>query len=175
MIEVAGDIPRRFHARFYVTFLQGLSLSGFSHGTKRDFVPTPDGGQEVVSVQFVHPSEALRACENKEMTLMPPQYYLISTLAEILSGAGSSEAQRERVRELSGGAFGRMVVFPRQVKLGGGRVVLAYGGDELVDGPVGARHRSTIKPGPGGVLTEIDLQRNVDVFGRGGPTWNVKL
>lgn len=82
---------------------------------------------------------------------MPPQYYLISTLAEVLDGDRCSEAQRERVRQLSEGAFGKMVVVPRQVKIGDGRVVLAYGGDELAGGPVGARHRSVIKPGPGGV------------------------
>lgn len=171
---------RRFHARFYVTFLQGTSLSGFSHGTKRDFIPTPDGGQEVISARFVHPSEALRVNRSRGMTFMPPQYYLISTLAEILSGNRNDEAQRERVRQLSEGVFGRMVVVPRQLKLEDGRVALVYGGDELVDGPVGARHRSTVKPGPGGVSliafvfgifadagqvpTEIDLQRNIDVF-----------
>jgi hypothetical protein len=82
---------------------------------------------------------------------MPPQHYLINTLAEILSGDRNSEGQRMRVRQLSEGPFGRMVVLPRQSKLGDGRVVLAYEGDELVGGPSGARHRSVIRPGPGGV------------------------
>jgi len=82
---------------------------------------------------------------------MPPQYYLISILAEILSGGRNSQGQRARVRLLSEGAFGRMVILPRQSKLGDGRLLLAYEGDELVDGPLGARHRSVIKPGQGGV------------------------
>jgi len=82
---------------------------------------------------------------------MPPQYYLISTLAGILTGDRNSEAQRMRVRQLSQGGFGRMVILPRQSKLGDGRVLLAYEGDELVNGPLGARHRSIIKPGQGGV------------------------
>ena len=85
------------------------------------------------------------------MRFMPPQHYLISTLAEILSGDENGEAQRERVRQLSQREFGRMVVLPRVLRLGDGRLVMVYEGDELVDGPVGARHRSTIKPGPGGV------------------------
>ena len=85
------------------------------------------------------------------MLLMPPQYYLISTLAEILTGDWNSEAQRVRVREVAEGGFGGMIVNPRQSKVGDGRVLLAYEGDELVDGSVGARHRSVIKPGPGGV------------------------
>ena len=142
---------RRFHARFYVTFLHDTSLSGFSHGAKQDFIPTPDGGEEIISARFIHPSEALQAFRMKEMVFMPPQYYLISTLAEILSGGRNSEAQRTRVRQLSEGAFGRMVILPRQSKFEGGRLLLAYEGDELVDGPSGARHRSIIKAGKGGV------------------------
>ena len=151
-----GCYCRRFHARFYVTFLCGTSLSGFSRGAKQDFIPTPDGGQEVISARFIHPSEALRAHRAKEMMFMPPQYYLISVLAGILSGDRSSEAQRTRVRELSGGAFGRMVILPRQSKLGDGRLLFAYEGDELVDGPLGARHRSIVKPGPGGVSSTTE-------------------
>jgi len=85
------------------------------------------------------------------MALMPPQYYLISTLAEILSSSRNTEAQRMQVRRLSGGAFGRMVILPRQSKLESGRFLLAYEGDEVVDGPLGARHRSIIKAGQGGV------------------------
>ena len=142
---------RRFHTRFYVTFLHGPSLSGFSHGAKQDFVPTPDGGQEVISARFVHPSEALRACRMKKIVLMPPQYYLINTLAEILTGDRNSEIQRARVREISEGAFGKMVILPRHSKLEDGRVVFAYVGDEVVGGPVGARHRTVMRPGPGGV------------------------
>ena len=86
---------------------------------------------------------------------MPPQYYLISTLAEILAGDQNSEAQRMRVRRLAEGAFGGMVILPRQSKFGDGRGLLAYEGDELVDGPVGARHRSIIKLGPGGVSSVV--------------------
>ena len=142
---------RRFHARFYITFLQDTSLFGFSHGAKQDFIPTPDGGQEVISTRFIHPSEALRAHRTKEMMFMPPQYYLISALAEILSGDRNTEDQRVRVRRLAGGAFGGMVIHPRQSKLGDGRVLLVYEGDELVNGPAGARHRAIMKPGSGEV------------------------
>ena len=136
-----------------------LSRRAFPHGTmEREFVPTPDGGREVVSARFVHPSEALRLHRSKEMRFMPPQYYLISTLAEIMSGEQSlSRAQRGRVRQLSEGVFGTMVVLPRTFKVGDGTVVFAYGGDELVGGPVGARHRSTIRPGPGGVSMTASL------------------
>lgn len=157
---------RRFHARFYVTFLRGTTLSGFSHGAKQDFIPTPDGGQEVISTQFIHPTDALQACRAKEMVFMPPQYYLISTLAEILTGNQNSEAQRTRVRELSEGPFGRMVILPRQSKLGDGRWLLAYEGDEMAGGPLGARHRSIIKLGAGGVSSTMEYRQFADSKGR---------
>jgi len=51
----------------------------------------------------------------------------------------------------NGCGFDGMIVIPRQSKLGDGRVLFACEGDELVDGPVGARHRSIIKPGLRGV------------------------
>ena len=82
---------------------------------------------------------------------MPPQYYLISTLAEILTGDRNSEEQRMRVRQLADSAFGGMVILPRRSKLGDGRELFVYEGDELAGGPVGTRHRAIIKPGPGGV------------------------
>lgn len=78
---------------------------------------------------------------------MPPQYYLISTLAEILSGSQNSEAQRTRVRQLAEGDFGRMVILPRQSKLEDGRMLLTYEGDGLVD----SRWVIKLRPGPGGV------------------------
>ena len=139
-------------------------LSGFSHGAKQDFIPTSDGGQEVISARFIHPSEALRAYKKKEMMFMPPQYYLLSILAEILSGGQNSEAQRTRIRQFSEGPFGRMVILPRQSKLEDGRVVLAYEGDELMDGLVGARHRSIIKPGPGGVSLMTEQRGQSDIY-----------
>lgn len=109
-----------------------------------------------MSARFIHPSEALRAFRMKEIAFMPPQYYLISTLAEILSGDRNSEAQRMRVRQLSDGAFGRMVILPRQSKLPDGTVLLAYDGDELVDGPLGARHRSVLGAVQGGVSSTTE-------------------
>ena len=64
-----------------------------------------------------------------------------------------------RVRQLAGGSFGGMVILPRQSKLEDGREVFACEGDGLVDGPVGARHSSVIKPGPGGVSSMRGIAR----------------
>jgi len=83
------------------------------------------------------------------MLFMPPQYYLISTLAEILYGHQSSEAQRTQVRQLSEGAFGRMVVLSQQSELEDGRIL--YEGGEPMESALGARHGLIAKLGPGGV------------------------
>lgn len=75
----------------------------------------------------------------KETVPTLPQYYLIVTLVEDLTGDRNSGAQRLGIREISEGGFLGMVILRRQSKLGDERVVLAYGGDKLVDFPVGAR------------------------------------
>jgi len=91
---------------------------------------------------------------------MPPQCCLISTLAEKLTGDRNSEAQRMRVRQIAGGGFGGMIAIPQQSKLGDGRVLFVYEGDELVDGSAGARHRSIIKPGLRGVSSTMGYSKS---------------
>jgi hypothetical protein len=59
-------------------------------------------------------------------------------LVEVFGGERTSVAQRER-RQLAGGAFGRMVVRPRQMKGGGEDRRVAFEGDEAMGGRVGAR------------------------------------
>lgn len=47
------------------------SFFGFFHGTKQDYIPTPDCGKEAISAQFVHPSEALRTKGRRGDVLAP--------------------------------------------------------------------------------------------------------
>ncbi|KAA1469375.1 hypothetical protein DENSPDRAFT_763200, partial [Dentipellis sp. KUC8613] len=159
-------LPRRFHTRFYVAFLPAIPSAGFASGATQHRLPTPDGGQEVVAAHFVHPQAALAAFRARRIQLMPPQYYLLTTLADILYGAHTTPAQAARVRALAAGAFGRMVVNPRA--LPGldkdGRSVLTYEGDEARGGPVGRLHRSLVRPTGRGGCTEIVLLRNFDIF-----------
>jgi hypothetical protein len=73
---------------------------------------------------------------------MPPQFYILSTLANILSGPVTTAEQRTKTECLSSGVFGKTTFIPR--KLGQdehGRVILALKGDEMYDGPIGCRHR----------------------------------
>jgi hypothetical protein len=121
---------------------------------------------------------------------MPPQHYILTTLADdlLLVGRQTTPRQRERVERLSAGAFGRMVICPRAGKRdANGRTTLVYEGDEARGGPRGQLHRSIMLFSPeakvGLVLrlvlalerradglentqlpTEVELLRNFDIF-----------
>ena len=146
----------RFHTRFYVAFLPSLrtsASSSFSSGvTQQHRLPTPDGGQqEVVEARFVHPLEALAEHRSKKIALMPPQHYIITTLADLLVGPPhmTTPQQRECVEQLSTGTFGRMVICPQAGKRdANGRTPLVYEGDEARGGPRGRLHRSIVTIGP---------------------------
>ena len=136
----------RFHTRFYVAFLPSSArATGFTSGVTQHRLPTPDGGQEVVEARFVHPSDALAEHRSKKIALMPPQHYILTTLADLLVGREATAHQHERVERLSAGAFGRMVISPQAGKRdANGRTALVFEGDEARGGPRGRLHRSLV-------------------------------
>lgn len=77
---------------------------------------------------------------------MPPQYYILSTLADILEGPINNAEQRAKVKELSDGLFGRMLINPRKIgEDSNGRSILTYEGDETRGGSKGRLHRALVK------------------------------
>ncbi|RDX56439.1 hypothetical protein OH76DRAFT_387682 [Lentinus brumalis] len=163
-----APLPKRFDTRFYVTFLDEARPAGFSSGDKQERLPTPDGGQEVIEARFLHPAKALEEFYAQRISLFPPQLYLLKTLAEVLQGTQNTVEQRDRVRILSQGAFGRMVINPRALQDAAAQAegfsVLTYEGDETRGGSPGRRHRSRVRFGQGGAATQILLERNFDIF-----------
>ena len=147
---------RRFHTQFYVTFLDNAPACGFSSGDKVERLPTPDGGQEVIAARFVHPSIILQECKAKQTLLMPPQFYLVTTLAAILDGNVTTPQHLQTMRTLSEGKFGRFIFNPRQLPHGSppGWSVLTYEGDESRGGAKGRLHRSLVKFEKGGVWSK---------------------
>jgi len=100
----------------------------------------------VIEARFVHPKQALDECREGKIRLMPPQYYILSTLADILQGSVNAPGHREKVVALSRGLFGRMVINP--LRLGedqDGRTILTYEGDETRGGSKGRLHRTLLK------------------------------
>ena len=136
---------RRFRTRFFVAFLPEASSSGFSTGDKEERVPTPDGGQEVVSARFIRPETAIAEYREGKITLMPPQFYLLSTLSGILRTPENTAGQREQVVTLSRGLFGHMVINPQLMRNEKGRNALTFEGDETRGGSKGRLHRVLIK------------------------------
>lgn len=109
-------------------------------------IPYTDGGQEVIEARFVHPQKALDECREGVISVMPPQYYILSTLADILQGSQNTLEQRAKVEALSSGSFGSMVINPRATgKDESGRTILTYEGDELRGGSKGRLHRALVK------------------------------
>ncbi|KAF8201778.1 NUDIX hydrolase domain-like protein [Pholiota molesta] len=156
--------PRRFHTQFYVAFLPAAPSSGFTSGAKQQRIPKHDGGQEVIEARFVHPVKALDECREGKISFMPPQYYILSTLADILHGAVNTSDQRQKVETLSHGTFGMMVINPRKIgEDQSGRSILAYEGDETRGGSKGRLHRTLVKMN-GASASDISMIRNFDVF-----------
>jgi hypothetical protein len=157
------DRHRRFHAHFFVTFLQTTPSSGnFTSGDRKQFLPTPDGGQEVISARFVHPTEALAAFERKEITLMPPQFYILKTLSELLLGSTNTVEQRERIASLSSSPFGSLVINPRGLVpppkgTPEGATVLTYEGDQSRGGPPSRLHRVVLLSDAKGVSRSVRI------------------
>ncbi|KAF8892431.1 hypothetical protein BD779DRAFT_1509047 [Infundibulicybe gibba] len=160
------NAPRRFRTQFFVAFLPAAPSTGFSSGAKQDRIPKSDGGQEVISARFLHPEDALAEFREGKITFMPPQYYILSTLAGLLRGRNNNLEQRKQVHTLSRGLFGSMVINPRRLveEDAEGRTILTYEGDETRGGPSGRLHRALVKVGKAGITTEIVLQRNFDIF-----------
>lgn len=136
-----------------MVFLDASPSTGFSSGVKQERFPTPDGGQEVIEAQFVHPTTALQSVKSRQISLFPPQYYLLTTLSDILTGNKNTAEQRQKVGQLSSGLFGRMAINPRPLpqKDSEGRTVLTYEGDETRGGASGRFHRVVVTFGKGGV------------------------
>jgi len=158
--------PRRFRTQFYVVFLPVSPSTGFSSGNKSEQVPTHDGGQEVMSARFLHPAAAIQEFQEDKIDFMPPQYYILFTLCDILNGNENTLLQRERIEMLSQGAFGRMVINPIVMpeRDAEGRVVMTYEGDETHGGPKGRLHRALATPRKSGFPKPFALIRNFDIF-----------
>lgn len=156
--------PRRFHAHFFAVL---LDAQADGDPVLHAVAPGGDGGAEVVRAHWVTPRAALDAQRDGSAMLMPPQYYILSLLARVFPGpAPRTPAQENVLRAIARGPFGRRVFNPRAAPpLEDGRAPLTYEGDEFRGGAKGARHRSVVRFGKGGIVTEIDLECNIDVTG----------
>ena len=76
----------------------------------KDSSPAHPGSAETASALIVHPSDALAEFQQRKITFMPPQFYIMDTLARILQGRTNTAEQRAGIRraeQLRRGATGR--------------------------------------------------------------------
>lgn len=120
----------------------------------------------MIEARFIHPRNALIEFRERKLNLMPPQYYLLSTLADILQGSTNTLTQREKIQTLSRGLFGKMVITPQRYKKddGTGRVILTYEGDETRGGSKGRLHRALVKMTKDGVCRFLSFSIDFSIF-----------
>ncbi|KAI0393700.1 hypothetical protein F5Y17DRAFT_430940 [Xylariaceae sp. FL0594] len=86
--------PKRFTTQMYLYMLP-LSTSSdpvVSAAQHEALIPTPDGGAEITTAQFGDVFAWLEKGRRGEITLFPPQHFLLYMLSQFLTGAPSGNA-----------------------------------------------------------------------------------
>ena len=101
----------------------------------------------------MHPEAALQEFNEEKIAFMPPQFYILTTLRDILKGHENTFSQRKIIGNLARGAFGHMEIHPKMLpqRDAEGRIVMVYQGDEVYGGEQGRLHRALLTPGKEGV------------------------
>jgi 8-oxo-dGTP pyrophosphatase MutT (NUDIX family) len=109
--------PRRFKSRFFIASLP----EWMSEREAEEVARRGDGGKEVVSALFVTPRRALAMAAAGEVVFFPPQFYLLSVLAQFLSDSSGDRAREERrkLKEWADMGWGSLVCQPQRMKVGG--------------------------------------------------------
>lgn len=79
-----ANIPKRYSTQMYLYFLPiDSDLSSKTDKTQLH-IPTPDGGVEHTAAQFLYPKEWLDMSLREQVLLFPPQFFLLSIIADFL-------------------------------------------------------------------------------------------
>jgi 8-oxo-dGTP pyrophosphatase MutT (NUDIX family) len=160
------NMKKRFDAQMYLYFMkefQDEAGKGKAQN-KVEELPTTDGGIEVISTGFFGIEEALEMYSRKEITLFPPQFYLLHVLKHFL-GAHLKEdntAKRGRLSTyLQNSDFGNRTIEPSVLEvLDDGKVILGFG----QDGKFGRIRGAFGKSGPKGFeLLDLGLHERAKI------------
>ena len=100
-----GNIPKRYSTQMYLYFLPLESGLELGKNTNRMHIPTPDGGVEHTAAQFAWAGEWIESALKGQCVLFPPQFFLLSLVAEFLkpsrleNGATEAKLSREQLKE----------------------------------------------------------------------------
>jgi hypothetical protein len=128
---------RRFRTQFFVAFLPAARATSAIGATIETVSPTPDSAREVISAKFIHPRKVLEEFAAGRMGIMPPQFYLLSTLADVLDRNDGRDALINLCRT----PFSEMVINPEGSVDEQGLTTLRLEGDYTRGGSPGRLHR----------------------------------
>lgn len=126
---------KRFDAQMYLYFMKEFrDEAGKGEGkSKVEELPTTDGGVEVISTGFFGIEEALEMYNRKEITLFPPQFYLLNVLKHFLGAHLKEDNAVKRGRLLNylqSSDFGNRKIEPRALQMfDDGKMILGFGKD----------------------------------------------
>ena len=168
-----ANIPKRFSTQMYLYFLPLESSTIAADGGdgsgkgQQMHIPTPDGGVEHTAAQFLYPQEWIDMALSKEIVLFPPQFFLLSLVADFLfelpkAGGFDREtllhqrdALMEFVRNDGKPPWGDKCISPDPLKLEKGYMIMGMSepGPEL---------EGTCRRGDGERVLRVELDRIVE-------------
>ena len=92
-----ANIPKRYSTQMYLYFLPLESGLELGRHTNQIHIPTPDGGVEHTAAKFAWASEWIESSLKGECVLFPPQFFLLSLVADFLKPPRPEGGQEEKL------------------------------------------------------------------------------
>ena len=140
-----ANIPKRYSTQMYLYFLPLESGLELGKQTQQIHIPTPDGGVEHTAAKFAWAGEWIEAALRGEWMLFPPQFFLLSLVADFLKPPADGKVvldtaqlreQRKQLMDFVRGGdppWGEKCISPNSIKQSGDTLWMALGdaGPEL--------------------------------------------
>ena len=143
-----ANIPKRYSTQMYLYFLPLESGLELGEQTDQMHIPTPDGGVEHTAAIFAWAGEWIESSLRGECVLFPPQFFLLSLVADFLKPSLAEggeewrldpdqlEEQRSRLLDFAKGEeppWGEKCISPNPIKKSGDTLWMGMGdaGPEL--------------------------------------------
>ena len=143
-----ANIPKRYSTQMYLYFLPLESEMMLGKQTNQMHIPTADGGVEHTAAKFAWAGEWIEAALKGECVLFPPQFFLLSLVADFLKqplpesgkeeklNTGQLREQRSQLLEFVKGGdppWGEKCISPNPIKKSGNTLWMGMGdaGPEL--------------------------------------------
>ncbi|CAF9929647.1 hypothetical protein IMSHALPRED_007968 [Imshaugia aleurites] len=92
-----ANIPKRYSTQMYLYFLPLESEMRLGRQTNQMHIPTPDGGVEHTAAKFAWAGEWIEAALKGECVLFPPQFFLLSLVADFLKQPLPESGEEEKL------------------------------------------------------------------------------